>query len=287
MVRRDPRQFGIPGTRWTLEAIGRVCDFLANISQGGLSRLLDRLEISWKRSRDHVHSPDPDYQAKLDSIIGLRDQVRASEGRLALVYLDEVTYYRQPTLANAWEASGKQALAERSYRSNTATRVVATLDLVSGQVVSRQRSKIGILDLVGFYQNDLRKAYPRAKRIYAVQDHWPVHYHPDVLVALEPQEQLARWPEHHPANWPTKPSEEAKRKWGSLQLPIQLIRLPTYASWLNPIEKLWRKLKQEVLHLHRLADNLEQLRAEVVRFLDQYALGSLELLRYVGLLTPD
>ncbi len=287
MVRRDPRLFGIEGTRWSLEAIKRVCDFLGSISQGGLSRLLDRLEISWKRSREHLHSPDPDYEAKLDQILGLRERVRASNGRLALVYLDEVTYYRQPTLANAWEEFGRQALAERSYRSNTATRVVATLDPISGQVVSRQRSKIGILDLVGFYRDDLRKAYPQAERIYAVQDNWPVHYHPDVLVALEPQEQLARWPEHHPANWPSEPSKEAERKWGKLQLPIQLIRLPTYASWLNPIEKLWRKLKQELLHLHPIADRLDELRAEVVRVLDQFASGSLELLRYVGLPTPD
>ncbi len=206
---------------------------------------------------------------------------------MALVYLDEVTYYRQPTLANAWEAHGQQALAEPSYQTNTATRIVATLDPFSGQVVHRQRSRIGVRDLVGFYRDDLRPAYAQAERIYVVQDNWPVHYHPDLLVALQAQEQLSRWPEHHPGNWPTQPSRSAKRKWGSLHLPIQLIRLPTYASWLNPIEKLWRKLKQELLHLHRIADRLPELRGEVVRFLDQFAFGSHELLYYVGLLTPD
>jgi hypothetical protein len=69
-------------------------------------------------------------------------------------------------------------------------------------------------------------------------------------------------------------------------LPIQLAPLPTYASWTNPIEKLWRKLRQEVLHLHRLADRLEELRAAVRRFLDRFAHSSLELLCYVGLLVP-
>ena len=59
--------------------------------------------------------------------------------------------------------------------------------------------------------------------------------------------------------------------------------LPTYASWLNPIEKLWRYLKQEVLHLHRLANDLGGLRAEIDRFLDQFTDGSDQLLRYVGL----
>jgi len=30
-------------------------------------------------------------------------------------------------------------------------------------------------------------------------------------------------------------------------LPIQIVQLPTYASWTNPIEKLWRKLKAEMV----------------------------------------
>jgi hypothetical protein len=64
-----------------------------------------------------------------------------------------------------------------------------------------------------------------------------------------------------------------------------LIRfLPTYASRLNPIEKLWRWLKQQVLHLHPLADNLAHLRDQVCEFLNQFAVDSDVLLRYVGLL---
>ena len=46
---------------------------------------------------------------------------------------------------------------------------------------------------------------------------------------------------------------------------------------------LCRYLKQEVLHLHRLANDLGGLRAEIDRFLDQFTDGSDQLLRYVGL----
>ncbi len=63
--------------------------------------------------------------------------------------------------------------------------------------------------------------------------------------------------------------------------------LPTYASWANPIEKLWRWLRQDLLHLHRLAGDLAGLRAAVERFLERFAHGSLALLRYVGLPLPD
>ena len=106
---------------------------------------------------------------------------------------------------------------------------------------------------------------------------------PDLLIALESQS--TPFALKVPPNWPTKPSGAALRKWGALHLPIQLVLLPTYASWLNPIEKLWRYLKQEVVHLHPFANDLAKLRSELDRFLDRFALGSNLLLRYVGLFT--
>jgi len=65
---------------------------------------------------------------------------------------------------------------------------------------------------------------------------------------------------------------------------ISLVYLPTYAPWLNPIEKLWRKAYQEVLHLHRYSDRWPEPRHWMATFLDPYSQGSPQLLRYVGLL---
>src|SRR5712692_5245130 len=57
VVRRDPRLVGIAGTRWTLAKIHEYCAWLRTATPGGLSRLLARLEISWKRGRPPIHSP--------------------------------------------------------------------------------------------------------------------------------------------------------------------------------------------------------------------------------------
>ncbi|MDQ2694834.1 MAG: transposase [Pseudomonadota bacterium] len=103
----------------------------------------------------------------------------------------------------------------------------------------------------------LRAAFPDAEGIYVIQDNWPVHTHPDVLLALEAQQ--TRWPWHRPPSGPTEPSAAAVKRWGHLQLPIQIVPLPTYASWCNPIEKLWRKLRQKLTHLHPWADDLPTL----------------------------
>ncbi len=106
---------------------------------------------------------------------------------------------------------------------------------------------------MAFYRQ-LVAAYPDTTRIYVVQDNWSIHAHPDVLAAIA-------------------------------ELPqIEIVWLPTYAPWLNPIEKAWRWLRQDVLHLHRLAHAWPALRQRVNAFLDQFADGSQALLHYVGLL---
>jgi hypothetical protein len=299
-VRREPRLLGVKQTRWTLGALlGVVREQLGWKgvgTVGGLARLLGRVRIRRKRGRGHIHSPDACYPEKRAEAQARVELARApGPSRIVTCYLDEVTYERQPSLASAYEAVGRdphtghthQPLARLSPRGQTLTRAVGALDVSSGQVVWRQGWKVGIKELVAFYEQ-LRAAYPDAERLYVIQDNWPVHFHPDVLVALEPQ--TTPWPPKRPPSWSDDPSPAAVRRWGRLHLPIQLVFLPTYASWLNPIEKLWRWLRQDVLHLHRLADDLVTLREAVATFLDRFAQpGDLTaaLLRYVGLHPPD
>ena len=240
--------------------------------------MLERLRIAYKLGRDYVHSPDPHYSEKLADVQHCLQQAVASAGRIVLVFSDQLTFYRQPTQAKAWEEKGKtcQALARRSLRSDTKARIGAVVNATTGQVTYRLSSRFGVKELIRFYQA-LRDAYPQAERIYLVLDNWPVHFHPDVLAALEPQQ--TRWELKVPANWPSEPSPKTKR----LNLPIQLLPLPTYASWANPQEKVWRHLQQAELHLHRLADQWDQLKERVCDHLDQFKDGSQELLTYIGL----
>lgn len=284
-MRRTPRACGIDQTRWTLDAIAEACHWLTDCVPSTVHRMLKRFSIVWKRARAAIRSPDPQYEAKLAVVEQVRQQAAARPGRIVVVYLDEVTIERQPTLANDYEKLGReQPRAQCSHRADTLTRVVAALNAQTARVTFRRASKIRLATLVQFYQ-DLRAAYPDAERIYVVMDNWPVHTHPDVLVALEVQE--CQFPWHRPPNWPTEPSAAAVKRWGQLSLPIQLVPLPTYASWCNPIEKLWRKLRQDLTHLHRWADDLAWLREEIDRFLAQFANGSSALLRYVGLEIPE
>lgn len=264
-----------------MATIAQTCDWLRVGTAGGLSQLLDRLGISYKRARNYIHSPDLYYDDKMDLIQWCLLRAWYAPDRYVFLYQDECTYYRQPTLARAYEAKGHpQPLACLSYRSNTHFRVVAAMNAITGQVTYEQHGKIGPRQLSDFYAA-VRADYPEAEEIYIAQDCWPIHFHPDVLARLQAQDFFPA-PPKVPPNWPTEPSREAIRA----NLPIRLLLLPTYASWLNPIEKLWRWLKQDVVHLHRLSDEWQALQQEVASFLDGFKDGSPELLRYVGLL-PD
>lgn len=258
--------------------IAQECSWLQLTAASSLCRLLQRLGISRKRGRDYVHSPDRHYSAKCSVIELARLRAFYAPERFVLVYVDQMGYYRQPPVAAAYEARGPvQPLARRSHRSNSCFRVMGALNCMTGQVTYRQRSHISRFVVSDFWQQ-LYEDYPAAETIYAVVDNWPVHFHPDALARLQPQE--LPWPRTLPSNWPKVSTSRVVQD----SLPIQLLCLPTYASWLNPIEKLWRWLKQDIIHLHHCSDDWPGLKQEVAAFLDQFQDGSRHLLRYVGLL---
>ncbi len=167
MVGRDPRACGQPCTRWTLASLRANCPWLHVRTDGGMHQILKRCRISWQRARCYIHSPDPDSDLKLATVQAVRMLARQAPGQVVVVYLDEVTIEQQPSLAASYapKSGGRtQPRARLGHSSNTLTRVVATLEHGTGQVVYRRASKITIATLVRFFQ-DLRAAYPQAERI--------------------------------------------------------------------------------------------------------------------------
>jgi hypothetical protein len=279
-LHQAPQDSGHKRTRWTLQTFLAANAWLELHTLPGMCQLLQGLKIHWKRARHHVHSPDPDYVAKLHTIRVNMLVPEMDWEQEVFLFQDELTFYRHPSLFFAYEAAGKvQPLAEIGWKTNYSWRIAATLNAWTGQVTYAQGRCFDIPHLVAFYQK-VAETYPTAQVIKMAQDNWPVHFHPDVLAALQPQDW--DWPLHVPAHWPTEASAGARR----LNLPIQIFPLPTYASWTNPAEKLWRLLKQQLLHLHPFGDDWSGLKRAVTDFLDEFATGSRDLLRYVGLRDP-
>jgi len=286
LIAGGPALYGVPKTRWTLKTLLSVLQEKGyRVSTlGGLSQLLSRLGLRWIRARYVLYSPDIYYRPKLDYIEQIRKHVKESKGLEILLYLDECSYYDQSTLSSSWTTSEHtQEKVKRLYHTNTITRVVGTIAESDGRVIYSQASKIGVTDYAYFYKR-VCEAYSNAKRIWIIQDNFPVHFHPNLLIALEEQDNP--FPAILSPNWPKEPKEWAIKRFGRWNLPIQLVPIPTYAPWCNPIEKLWRKFRQDFDHMRPVIDDLALLRAKAQQFFDQFAQGSVELLRYVGLGVP-
>lgn len=121
------------------------------------------------------------------------------------------------------------------------------MDAGSGRLFYRQKPRVGREKVVDLYREMV--ATYQGKRLWIVQDNTPFHFHTDVLQALEAQIGSQVHPAFgydRPSKWPD-PTEAAL---SGGERPVQIVSLPPFASWLNPIRRLWRWVKEEVLHLH-------------------------------------
>jgi transposase len=74
-------------------------------------------------------------------------------------------------------------------------------------------------------------------------------------------------------------TRQAKDKGYSLIVPanMEIWFLPPYSPKLNPIERLWKFIKHEVLH-NRLYESLNQQKKAVIDFFDTLSDGCLSML---------
>ncbi len=241
--------------RWNLIVVRQTFEWLADYTLSGVWRVLQTLEIEWKRGYVRLWSPDPAYVSKVRRIKNVLKQAASDPKHIVALFLDEMGYHRWPSASPDWIARTDSfpRAEHRGHENNQQWRVIGALNACTGQVSYMQKYIIGREQVSAFYCQ-LAEQYARFEKVYLIEDNWNIHTHAEVQATLQ-------------------------------QLPhLQVVWLPTYASWLNPIEKLWRWTRQTVLHRHHLSDRWDELKQRVAAFFDQFKDGSQELLHYVGLL---
>ena len=241
--------------RWTLARIGAACPWLADYSLSGVWKVLHGSGLRLRSARVQAYSPDPDYQQKVEYLCTvLREASQAPEEQV-VVFVDQMGYGRWPAASTDWMPAAPEPvrLAERFGSNERKWRLMGALNAQTGQVDTLDNYIVGRKQVIQFFQR-LDALYPQASRIWVVLDNWSIHRHEEVQEALKALPRLS------------------------------LVWLPTYAPWLNPIEKFWRWLRQDVLYLHRDAGDWKVLQDHLHAFLAQFATGSPAVLKYVGLL---
>ena len=236
-------------SRWTLRTLRGSVEWLTGDTLRGVWRVLHACGLGGHASCARLFSPAPAYRRKGRRLHRWLRHAARHPDPVGALFLDECGYQRWPEVAPTW---GLEATVAQRAGNHQPWRTLGVLTAVTGQVNYWEGSLVG-RQPVGKFSTQLARAYPAVDLLYVIQDNWNLHPHPDVLAAL------ARSPRLTPV-W-----------------------LPTYAPWLNPIEKLWRWLRQDVLKMHRWVEDWPRVTQRVHDFLEQFAPGSHDLLRSVGL----
>lgn len=218
---RSPLLYDLPRSRWSLALLQQSLAWWADKSLSGLSKLLKRMHVSYKRGRLAVHSPDLQYEVKLARIRQAYQQMQHDPTHVVLLYLDEHLVGRYPTLARCYSSTGAPGMLARQYAGyNSMLRLVGCLDAATGAVFAKRYGSVTVDNFLTFLQR-VEEQYPNAEVISIALDNWSVHVNERVLPALQAR-----------------------------QSKIQLLFQPTYAPWTNPMEKVWLRFNEDVSHMH-------------------------------------
>lgn len=205
IARCDPRFLKQPFATWSLT---KLRDYLlaesvvAAISRETLRRILHEGGVSWQATKTWKASTDPDFTAKLARILDLYDHPPA-DGRV--ICADEFGPLNlQPRPGKAWRPAGRARRMRATFtRTHGVRHMLAALDLATGKIFYRIRDRKRAGEFLSLLKA-LRTRWP-AEKLYVIVDNFVTHRH------------------HRVRTW----CQDNR---------VELVFLPTYASWLNWIE---------------------------------------------------
>lgn len=143
---------------------------------------------------------------------------RAKKNRALLLFGDEASFPQWGTLTSTWARRGQQPKVQTSGKRKGST-VFGVIAYFTGRFFYQgQAGRLHSTASIAFLRRVLEHTTPS---ILLMQD--GARYHPSAETKAFCAQQAAR---------------------------LQVFQLPTYAPDYNPIEKLWKKIKQHETHLH-------------------------------------
>jgi transposase len=165
--------------------------------------LLDQAGLWFQHTRSWKWSPDPDFKAKAERVLGL---YRCQPADGPVVCFDEMGPIQLiPHQGAGWAPAGRPERLRATYTKRGGTRYLfGAYDVHADRLFGRLRAHKSARDVLGFLQT-IRMRYPAKRRIYLVMDNLSTH-------------------------WTT-----AIRDWAA-DSNVELVPTPTSASVLNRIE---------------------------------------------------
>jgi transposase len=208
-----PRNYGVPLNRWSLRRLRRYLlgrGVVGQLSVEGLRQLLRRAGVTWQRTRTWKRSPDPDYEAKAARVLRLYRAAEAGHAAChgcVVVCFDECgPLSLRPWPGSAWAPAGRPWRTRATYHRTGGVRyLLANLDVAADRLWGHLvQHKDGPSVLAALKR--IRARYPDQVGIFVVVDNLSAHFTPQI------------------------------RAWARANR-VRLVPVPTYASYLNRIER--------------------------------------------------
>lgn len=195
----------------------QICDKVPGISC--IRRLLRRAKLTWKRIKKLLGKAKPERRAAyVESLIARFEEVRREE--IILIYVDEVHVHRDLDSGYTWGPIGER-IWRRSDCPKLSDRMNAygAYDFTNGECLLWEDGWCNGEETVKFLTELVKWRAGKRGRLVVVWDNAPSHI-----------------------------AKIVKAK--ALELGIEVVYLPGYSPDLNPIERLWDWMRQEVTRGH-------------------------------------
>jgi transposase len=207
----------LPGHNWTLKKLKRWVGqtFGRLVCRNTLRRILRQAKLTWKKVKKLLGKANPEKRAthveQLQKLFA-----RLCAGEVIVIYVDEVHIHRDLDLGYAWGRQG-QRLWRKSDCPKLSDRMNAygAYDFSHGECLLWQNGWCNGEQTVAFLREVVRWRAGKKGKIVLIWDNAPCH------VAKVVTAEAAR-------------------------LQITVLNLPGYSPDLNPIERLWDWMREEV-----------------------------------------
>jgi transposase len=207
----------LPGHNWTVKKLKEwVCRAFGRvISRNGLRRVLRGAGLTWKKVKTLLGKAEPEKRAAhIQRLLQLFTGV--CDGQVVLIYVDEVHVHRDLDHGYTWGRSG-QRIWRRSDCPKLSDRMNAygAYDFTHGECFLWQNGWCNGEETVNFLRALVAWRAGKEGRLVLIWDNAPCH------VAKRVTAEAAR-------------------------LGVEIVNLPGYSPDLNPIERLWDWMREEV-----------------------------------------
>ena len=209
---QTPEDYGYPATIWTTQLLQALLQrrCALHVCADTVRRTLHALGYRWRRPRWAIERTDPEAVYRLGRII---HAVQTATPETVILVQDETKFKTLPPLRRMWMRKGQQVRIP-TPQANRHFYSYGTLNLVTGDWHDQFSPKANSEVTLTFLE-DLLAHYPE-RRIVLIWDQATYHT----------SQKVQTWLRQHPR--------------------LTALLLPKYAPDLNPVEHVWRLVKQRV-----------------------------------------